>query len=108
MPATVLIKSSIDGSGLTQILIKLYNPLPQAHLVLNFALNWHHNLAMKVIEAIERRREITRFRPDPLSEECKRVVALLGIGYPSAQPPPKQLHPKKVALYFDTYNGGRR
>ena len=29
---------------------------------------------MKVIEAIERRREITRFRPDPLPEESLQVL----------------------------------
>ena len=35
----------------------------------------------------------------------KRVVAILGVGYPSAQPPPKQLHPKDAVLHFETYNG---
>lgn len=35
----------------------------------------------------------------------KRVVAILGIGHPSTQPPPKQLHPKEAVLHFETYNG---
>lgn len=35
----------------------------------------------------------------------KRVVAILGIGYPSVQPPPKQLHPKDAVLHFETYHG---
>jgi len=35
----------------------------------------------------------------------KRVVAILGVGYPSAQPLPKQLHPKEAVLHFETYNG---
>lgn len=36
---------------------------------------------------------------------AKRVVAILGIGYPAIQPPQKALHPKNAVLHFETYDG---
>lgn len=33
----------------------------------------------------------------------KRVVAILGIGYPAVEPPPKKLHPKNTVLHFESY-----
>lgn len=36
---------------------------------------------------------------------AKRVVAILGVGYPAVQPPPKKLHPQDAVLHFETYNG---
>lgn len=36
---------------------------------------------------------------------AKRVVAILGIGYPAVQPPPKKLHPKNAMLHFESYDG---
>jgi nitroreductase len=34
---------------------------------------------------------------------AKRVVAILGIGYPAVQPSPKKLHPKSAVLHLETY-----
>lgn len=33
----------------------------------------------------------------------KRVVAILGIGYPAVEPPPKKLHPKSAVLHLESY-----
>lgn len=33
----------------------------------------------------------------------KRVVAILGLGYPAMEPGPKKLHPKSAVLHFECY-----
>lgn len=36
---------------------------------------------------------------------AKRVVAILGIGYPAVSPPPKELPPQNAVLHFESYGG---
>ncbi|MBU6410704.1 MAG: nitroreductase family protein [Verrucomicrobia bacterium] len=38
----------------------------------------------------------------------KRVVAILGIGYPAIEPMPKKLHPKNAVFHFETYDGASK
>lgn len=36
---------------------------------------------------------------------AKRVVAILGVGYPAISPQPKPVHPQEAVLHFETYGG---
>lgn len=38
----------------------------------------------------------------------KRVVAILGVGYPAVEPPPKKLHPKSAVLHLESYDGASK
>lgn len=39
---------------------------------------------------------------------AKRVVAILGVGYPAIEPTPKKLHPKSAVLHFESYDGASK
>lgn len=39
---------------------------------------------------------------------AKRVVAILGVGYPAVLPPPKKLHPKNAVFHLETYNSASK
>jgi len=38
----------------------------------------------------------------------KRVVAILGVGYPAIEPAPKKLHPKSAVLHLESYDGAAK